>query len=68
MTLACGTGACASVVAAGIKGLCGSRADVILKLGTLNIEVAEDGNVYMEGPSEKILDGQIYLHQARRSV
>lgn len=61
MTLACGTGACASVVAAGIKGLCGSRADVILKLGTLNIEVAEDGNVYMEGPSEKILDGQFCL-------
>ena len=60
MTLACGTGACASVVVAGMKGLCGKKADVVLKLGRLGIEVAEDGNVYMEGPSVKILDGTLY--------
>lgn len=59
MTLACGTGACASVVAANLKGLCGKKADVLLKLGTLGIEIADDGNVYMEGPSEKVFDGQL---------
>lgn len=56
-TLACGTGACASVVAAELKGLCGRRAEVRLELGALGIELMEDGHVYMEGPSVKICDG-----------
>ncbi len=58
MTLACGTGACASVVAANLEGLCGKAAEVKLALGSLKIEVSEDGNVYMAGPSVKILDGE----------
>lgn len=57
MTLACGTGACASVVAANLQGLCEKKAEVILALGSLMIEIKDDGNVYMEGPSVKILDG-----------
>lgn len=59
VTLACGTGACASVLAASLRGKCGSRADVQLKLGSLNITLSEDGDVYMEGPSEKICSGTI---------
>lgn len=59
VTLACGTGACASVLAANLRGKCGSRADVQLKLGSLNITLSEDGDVYMEGPSEKICSGTI---------
>ncbi|MFR4797672.1 MAG: diaminopimelate epimerase, partial [Lentihominibacter sp.] len=60
MTLACGTGACASVLVANMQGRCGKQADVLLKLGKLSISIAEDGNVYMEGPSVRILDGKFY--------
>lgn len=59
MTLACGTGACASVVVANIQGLCKKKTGVILPLGTLTIEIQDDNNVYMEGPSVKILDGTL---------
>lgn len=59
MTLACGTGACASVVVANMKGICGSRAEVKLELGSLYISIEEDGCVYMEGPSVKIMDGEL---------
>ena len=59
VTLACGTGSCASVVAANRRGLVGSSAYVQLKLGTLKIDIEEDGNVYMEGPSAKVFDGEI---------
>ena len=57
ITFACGTGACASVVAASMAGMTGNSADVQLKLGTLGIAIEDDGNVYMEGPSVHILDG-----------
>jgi diaminopimelate epimerase len=56
MTLACGTGACASVVVANMKGLCQRSTKVILALGILQIEINED--VYMEDPSMKIFDGE----------
>ena len=59
MTLACGTGACASVVVAGLRGLAGERTEVKLALGSLMIERSGDGDVYMEGPSVKILDGTL---------
>ena len=59
MTLACGTGACASVVVASMKGICGNSAEVRLKLGSLGIEISGDGDVYMEGPSVKIMDGRL---------
>ena len=59
ITFACGTGACASVVAASMAGMTGNSADVQLKLGTLGIAIEDDGNVYMEGPSVHILDGTL---------
>ncbi len=59
MTLACGTGACASVVVAALQGLCKKKTEVKLALGSLMIERSDDGNVYMEGPSVKILDGTL---------
>lgn len=60
MTLACGTGACASVVTASLKGLCGNTAEVKLPLGSLKIEIKDNNHVYMEGPSVRILDGEFY--------
>jgi len=59
MTLACGTGACASVVVAGLQGLTKGKTEVKLALGSLMIEISDDGTVYMEGPSVKILEGTL---------
>ncbi len=59
MTLACGTGACATAVVADMQGLCKSPTEVILELGSLNIELKDDGSVFMEGPSVKIAEGTL---------
>jgi len=50
ITRACGTGACATLVAAARRGLAERRADVILDGGTLEIEWAANGHVRMTGP------------------
>jgi diaminopimelate epimerase len=50
ITMACGTGACAVLVAASRRGLVPRKADVILDGGTLGVEWREDGNVLMTGP------------------
>jgi diaminopimelate epimerase len=56
-TLACGTGATASAVAASIKGLAGRKVSVVLKGGKLEIEWAADNHAYMTGPSETVFTG-----------
>lgn len=59
-TLACGTGACAAMVAARLSDLVDEKADVILLGGKLNIEWNGDC-VYMTGPCEFVFDGEIEL-------
>ncbi|TXL82065.1 diaminopimelate epimerase [Vineibacter terrae] len=49
LTLACGSGACAALVAAARRGLAGRKADVIVDGGTLTIEWQRDGHVMMTG-------------------
>ncbi len=60
-TLACGTGACASVVSCVLNGL--TKRDVLVNLpgGILNVEWSNDGNVYMTGGAEKVFDGTINI-------
>jgi diaminopimelate epimerase len=59
VTLACGTGACASVVAANLAGLTGRKVLVHLPGGDLNIEWQEsDDHVLMSGPAEAVFTGQ----------
>ena len=61
-TLACGTGACATAVAAALNGLTGREVDVRLRGGTLHIRWDEaDGHVFMTGPAAFICDGVFYL-------
>jgi len=36
------------------------QVEVKLPLGSLNIEIGEDGNAYMEGPSEKVIEGTFF--------
>lgn len=50
ITRACGTGACAAIVAASRRGLTGRTAEVVLDGGTLEITWREDGHVLMTGP------------------
>jgi len=59
-TLACGTGACATLVACHRLGLCHSRARLDLPGGPLWIEWAGDGApVIMSGPAEAVFDGVV---------
>jgi diaminopimelate epimerase len=60
-TLACGTGACASVVAASLLGKIGKRALVRLPGGNLDIEWGEDKHILMRGPAEKVFEGKYYI-------
>lgn len=50
LTRACGTGACAALVAASRRGLTGRRAEVTLDGGTLDIDWRTDDHVWMTGP------------------
>ncbi len=59
ITLACGSGACAAVVAASRRGLAGRQAEVRLDGGTLSIEWAEDGHVLMTGPVAVSFTGEL---------
>ena len=61
LTLACGSGACATLVNASRRGLTGRRATVVLDGGELLIEWREDGHVLMTGPVATSFTGSIDL-------
>lgn len=62
ITMACGTGACATAVAAQITGRAQNKSTIKMDGGTLLIEwSADDGHVYMTGPAEFVFDGEIAL-------
>jgi diaminopimelate epimerase len=56
-TWACGTGTCASAVAGVLNGLLDRKTLAHLKGGDLEIEWAEDGDVYMTGPAVEVFSG-----------
>jgi diaminopimelate epimerase len=59
ITLACGSGACAAVVAASRRGLVPRKADVVLEGGTLTIEWLRDGHVLMTGGIALAFKGEL---------
>jgi diaminopimelate epimerase len=59
ITLACGSGACAAVVAASRRGLVNRRADVVLEGGTLTIEWLRDDHVLMTGGIAVAFKGEL---------
>lgn len=64
-TMACGTGACATLVAAVLNGKTSRRASLRLLGGVLDIEWREtDGHVLMTGPAEIVADGVFYFNNA----
>lgn len=58
-TLACGTGACAAVVIAVVRGMCPREkpVDVVLPGGTLQVCVLQDDTVLLTGPAETVYEG-----------
>jgi diaminopimelate epimerase len=61
-TLACGSGACAAVVAGRIRGLLDARVDVELRGGHLVVEWQGEGSpVMMEGHANSVFEGQLRL-------
>ena len=64
ITMACGTGACATAVAAALTGRCARKSSIVMDGGELTIEWREtDGHVYMTGPATKVFDGHITFEE-----
>lgn len=63
VTMACGTGACASVTAAVQKQVCDYNTPVAVRLdgGVLKIQVASDNTVTMSGPARTVYEGEADL-------
>lgn len=60
ITMACGTGACATAVAAALTGRASRQSEIRMDGGTLQIEWrSADNHVYMTGPAEIVFDGEI---------
>ncbi len=58
-TMACGTGACATAVAAILRGITGNDVTIHLRGGDLRIKLDERGHVLMTGPAVAVFDGTI---------
>lgn len=61
ITMACGTGACATAVAAAQLGLASRESDIVMDGGTLHIEWKDDNHVMLSGPAAFVFDGEITL-------
>ena len=62
ITMACGTGACATAVAAALTKRTGRKSSIVMDGGTLQIEYSEaDDHVYMTGPAAFSFEGEIEL-------
>lgn len=57
-TLACGTGACSSVVASRLNGYTDRKVNVQLLVGNLEIEWKPNNHVYMTGPAVTVFKGE----------
>lgn len=72
-TFACGTGACASAVAAVLNGYCKRDEEILIHLrgGDLRITYQSDETVLMTGPAAFICDGTVddkYIEDAKENV
>ena len=56
-TLACGTGACASAVAAALTGRTNRTVTAHLRGGDLKLEWSSSGEVFMTGPAAEVFSG-----------
>lgn len=63
ITRACGTGACAALVAAHRRGLTGRRATIMLDGGALHIEWRDDNHVLLSGPVARSFAGEVDIKE-----
>ena len=62
ITLACGTGACATAVAAALTGRSGRKSRILMDGGTLEVTWDKtDNHVYMTGSAEFVFEGEIEI-------
>ena len=61
ITMACGTGACATAIAANLNGKADKKSTVILDGGELEIEWRDNNHIMMTGTAEKVFAGEINL-------
>ncbi len=62
ITLACGTGACASLVAAHMTNRTGNKAVIHLTGGDLEIEWNKtDNHIYKTGPANLVFEGSVFI-------
>jgi diaminopimelate epimerase len=61
ITLACGTGACATLVAAVLNDKADRICTIELPGGPLKIEWASDDRIFMTGPAERVFAGQVEI-------
>lgn len=62
ITMACGTGACATAVAAAVNKYAKRKSEIIMDGGSLEIEWSTtDGHIYMTGPATKVFEGEIEI-------
>jgi diaminopimelate epimerase len=59
LTQACGTGACAVLVATALAGRTGREADVLVPGGRLRVAWRQDGHVLLTGPATWVFDGEL---------
>ena len=59
ITLACGTGSCATLVAGVLTGRTERNAEIELDGGILEVEWAENNHVFMTGPAELVFTGKL---------
>jgi diaminopimelate epimerase len=58
-TMACGTGACAALVASSLAARTGRAAEVLFPGGTLRVEWRAEGNVLLTGPAVCVFEGEL---------
>jgi diaminopimelate epimerase len=58
-TMACGTGACAALVACSLAGLTGREADVQFPGGLLRVGWRSDDHVFLTGPAVFVFEGEL---------
>ena len=64
ITMACGTGACATAVAAFVTGRSGRSTQIVMDGCTLGIELREsDNHVLMTGPAAFVFDGTVEINR-----
>jgi len=70
ITMACGTGACASAAAAVHAGFCAADTDIEIMLdgGPLTVQISSEDAVTMTGPAEMIYEGETIDDYSERSL